>query len=78
MKIDVNNSVPKYLQLKEIIIRYFHEKQYDTDQKFLPETEINGPIQGLVGIPSGRLWQSWSMQVSFIKNMAAAVFLWQN
>ncbi|MDY0095470.1 MAG: GntR family transcriptional regulator [Candidatus Vecturithrix sp.] len=40
MKIDVNNSVPKYLQLKEIIIRYFHEKQYDTDQKIPSETEL--------------------------------------
>ncbi|GAK55674.1 transcriptional repressor [Candidatus Vecturithrix granuli] len=40
MKIDANNSAPKYLQLKEIIIRYFHGKQYETDQKIPSETEL--------------------------------------
>ena len=40
MKIDASSSAPKYLQLKEIIMRYFHEKQFERDQKIPSETEL--------------------------------------
>ena len=40
MKIDTNNSTPKYLQLKEILIRYLHKQEYEIDQKIPSETEL--------------------------------------
>ena len=40
MRIDVNNSTPKYLQLKEIIKHHFENEHYRTGQKIPSETEL--------------------------------------
>ena len=40
MKIDSGKSEPKYLQLKNIMTRYFAQEHYEADQKIPSETEL--------------------------------------
>lgn len=40
MKIDADKPIPKYLQLKDIIRRYFEEERYQSGQKIPSENEL--------------------------------------
>lgn len=40
MKIDAEKAMPKYIQLKDIIIQYLSDKQYESGQKIPSESEL--------------------------------------